>query len=89
VAAAGRRRLSFKDKHALETLPGTIAKLQQEAASLQLRLDDPNFYVKDRASFEKTTASIGEIHQKIAAAEERWLALEIQREDIEGPGPTG
>ncbi|HWE78767.1 MAG TPA: ABC-F family ATP-binding cassette domain-containing protein [Pseudolabrys sp.] len=89
VAAAGRRRLSFKDKHALETLPGTIAKLQQEAASLQLRLDDPNFYVKDRASFEKTTARIGEIHQKIAAAEERWLALEIQREDIERPGPTG
>jgi ATP-binding cassette subfamily F protein uup len=83
--AAARRRLSFKDKHALETLPATIAKLQQDAAALQVRLDDPDFYVKDRAAFEKTTAAIGEIERKIAAAEEQWLALEIQREEIEGP----
>ena len=81
---APRRRLSFKDKHALETLPGTIARLQQEAATLQLRLDDPDFYVKDRAGFEKTTTSLGEIQHKIAAAEEQWLALEIQREELEG-----
>ncbi len=36
-----RRRMSFKDKHALETLPKTIAALQAEAAELQARLDDP------------------------------------------------
>ena len=45
--SAAKRRMSFKDKHALETLPATIAKLQQEAAGLQARLDDPDFYAKD------------------------------------------
>jgi ATP-binding cassette subfamily F protein uup len=82
---AARRRLSFKDKHALETLPATIAKLQQEAAALQVRLNDPNLYIKDRMAFEKTTATLGDIQQKIGAAEEQWLALEIQREELEGP----
>ena len=80
-----RKRMSFKDKHALETLPAQIAQWQQDAAVLQVRLDDPDFYVKDRGAFEKTTIALGEIQHKIAAAEERWLALEIQREELEGP----
>ena len=84
-----RRRLSFKDKHALETLPATIAKWQLEAAALQVRLDDPDFYVKDRSAFEKASTDLGKIQQKIAAAEEQWLALEIQREELEGSGHAG
>jgi ATP-binding cassette subfamily F protein uup len=77
-----RRRLTFKDKHALETLPKTIAALQAEAAVLQTKLDDPQFYARDRASFEKITAALGELQHKIAAAEEQWLELEILREEI-------
>jgi len=34
-------RLAFKDKHALETLPETIAGLQTEASALQTRLGEP------------------------------------------------
>jgi ATP-binding cassette subfamily F protein uup len=79
-----KRRLMFKDKHALETLPKTIAGLQAEMKSLQTKLDDPGFYVRDRAGFEKVTASLGELQQKIAAAEEQWLELEIRREEIAG-----
>jgi ATP-binding cassette subfamily F protein uup len=77
-----RRRLVFKDKHALETLPKTIAKLQAEMKELQARLDDPQFYKRDRAGFEKVTASLGTLAQKISAAEEQWLALEMLREDV-------
>jgi ATP-binding cassette subfamily F protein uup len=77
-----KRRLVFKDKHALETLPKTIAALQGEAAALQAKLDDPSFYVRDRAGFEKTTATLGDLHTKIAAAEEQWLELEIRREEL-------
>ncbi len=51
-----KRRLMFKDKHALETLPKTIAGLQAEMKSLQAKLDDPGFYARDRAGFEKVTA---------------------------------
>jgi ABC transport system ATP-binding/permease protein len=75
-------RMSFKDKHALETLPKTIAALQAEAAALQLRLEDPQFYARDRAAFEKTTAMLGELQGKIVAAEEQWLRLETLREEI-------
>jgi ATP-binding cassette subfamily F protein uup len=79
-----KRRLMFKDKHALETLPKTIAVLQAEMKALQTKLDDPQFYARDRVGFEKTTATLGELQMKIAAAEEQWLELEILREDIAG-----
>jgi ATP-binding cassette subfamily F protein uup len=82
AAPSAKRRLAFKDKHALDTLPKTIAALQGEAAALQARLDDPGFYVRDRAGFEKTTATLGDLHAKIAAAEEQWLELEILREEL-------
>jgi ATP-binding cassette subfamily F protein uup len=77
-----KRRMSFKDKHALETLPKTIVALQAEAAGLQVKLDDPGFYARDRAGFEKVTAALGELQHKIAAAEEQWLELEILREEL-------
>jgi ABC transport system ATP-binding/permease protein len=75
-------RMSFKDKHALETLPKTIAAWQAEAAALQVKLEDPQFYARDRAAFEKTTAALGELQEKIVAAEEQWLRLETLREEI-------
>jgi ATP-binding cassette subfamily F protein uup len=77
-----KRRLMFKDKHALETLPKTIATLQTEIDDLQAKLADPQFYARDRAAFEKATAALGELQLKIAAAEEQWLELEILREEL-------
>jgi ATP-binding cassette subfamily F protein uup len=79
-----RRRLSFKDKHALETLPRTIAALQAEAAGLQSKLEDPGFYARDRTGFEKVTAALGAVQHRIAVAEEQWLELEILREELAG-----
>jgi ABC transport system ATP-binding/permease protein len=76
------RRLTFTDKHALETLPKTIAKLQTEIDALQAKLADPQFYARGRAAFEKATAALGELQLKIAAAEEQWLELEILREEL-------
>ena len=84
-----KRRMSFKDKHALETLPKTIAALQVEADTLRARLDDPGFYARDRAAFERTTVSLAKLQHDIAAAEEQWLALEILREELVGaPEPS-
>ena len=77
-----KRRLMFKDKHALETLPKTIAKLQAEIDALQAKLADPQFYARNRAAFEKATAALGELQLKIAVAEEQWLELEILREEL-------
>ena len=77
-----KRKLMFKDKHALETLPKAIAKLQSEIDTLQSKLADPQFYARDRAAFEKITTALGELQLKIAAAEEQWLELEILREEL-------
>jgi ABC transport system ATP-binding/permease protein len=79
-----KRKMSFKDKHALETLPKTIAALQAETKKLQVKLADPNFYARDRASFQSVSSELGELHRKIAAAEEQWLELEMLREEIAG-----
>src|SRR5262245_6400321 len=57
-AAAPKRRLSFNEKHALETLPKTIAKLQDDIARLQRTLDDPDLYRKDRKRFDEASAAI-------------------------------
>ena len=84
AAPPAKQRLSFKDKHALETLPQTIVALQAEAAALQAKLGDPDLYARDRAAFEKVSAALGAVQHKIAAAEEKWLALEILREEIAG-----
>ena len=72
----------FKEKHALDTLPKTIAKLRTEIDALQVKLGDPQFYARDRAAFEKTTALLGDLQLKIAAAQEQWLELEILREEL-------
>src|SRR6185312_13248521 len=80
--AAPKRKMKFKDKHALETLPATIAALQAKAEALQAKLGDPQFYGRDRAGFEKVTVDLGETQRKLAAAEEQWLELEILREEI-------
>ena len=80
--AAARRRMSFKDKHALETLPQQIADMQAKSKTLQVKLDDPQLYTRDRAAFEAASAELGQLHRDIEAAEERWLALELEREQL-------
>jgi ATP-binding cassette subfamily F protein uup len=83
AAPMARRKLSFKDKHALETLPKTIASLQTKIAALQKHLDDPGLYAKDRKAFDDTMAALGAAQTALADGEEQWLALEIMREEIE------
>jgi ABC transport system ATP-binding/permease protein len=83
TSAAPKRRLNFNEKHALETLPKTIAKLQAEIAKQQRILDDPDLYRKDRSKFDAASAAVATAQQELAAAEDRWLELEVLREEIE------
>jgi ABC transport system ATP-binding/permease protein len=78
-----RRRLSFHEKHALETLPQQIAVLQTRIGQLQQRLADPNLYARDRAAFAEVSHSLAAVQLELASAEEKWLQLEILREEIE------
>ncbi|MFA6267712.1 MAG: ATP-binding cassette domain-containing protein [Pseudolabrys sp.] len=81
---APKQKLSFKHKHALETLPKTIENLQAKANELQDKLNDPQLYVRDRAAFDKITKDLGEAQRRLAAAEEEWLELEMMREELAG-----
>jgi ABC transport system ATP-binding/permease protein len=86
AAATGstpKRKLTFNDKHALDTLPKTIAKLQAEIAKQQRFLDDPDLYRRDRQRFDLASDAIAKAHKELAAAEDKWLELEVLREEIE------
>jgi ABC transport system ATP-binding/permease protein len=82
-AATSKRRLNFNEKHALDTLPKTIAALQREIAKQQRILDDPNLFAKDRKKFDAASAAIAIAQTELTAAEDRWLELEVLREEIE------
>lgn len=76
-------KMTFKDKHALETLPARIQELQEETIMLQQKMTDPEFYARDPQGFEKTASALTAAEEELARSEERWLDLEMQREEIE------
>ena len=79
-----KRKLSFKQKQALETLPARIETLRSAQAKLRDFLADPDLYARDPASFQKATKTYAETETGIARLEEEWLELEVLREEIEG-----
>jgi ATP-binding cassette subfamily F protein uup len=81
--SAPKRKLSFNEKHALETLPKKMETLQADIARQQAVLDDANLYARDRKKFDDTSAAIARAHEELSVAEERWLELELLREEIE------
>jgi ATP-binding cassette subfamily F protein uup len=81
TTAPAMRKISFKDKHELENLPKRIAALRDEAARQQRFLADPQLYRRDPKKFAQCTAALAAAETELAAAEERWLHLEIQREE--------
>ena len=78
-----KRRMSFKDKHALETLPRRIAELEAETARLQEKLADPGYFKRDAAGFDTESRKLADAGKQLADAEEEWLRLEMLREEIE------
>jgi ATP-binding cassette subfamily F protein uup len=82
---APRRKLSFSDKHALESLPAKIEGLEKAIASLQKDLSVGNLYVRDPEKFRDLSAKLAAAERERAACEDRWLELEMLREEVEGP----
>lgn len=82
--AKQKRKLSFKEKHALETLPGEMDKLTGAIAGLQEKMADPGLYARDPAAFDKAAGDLQAMQDRLATAEEQWLELEMLREELEG-----
>ena len=82
-SASRPRRMTFKDRHALETLPARISALEVEVARLNAVLADPDLYTRSPAAFAEATKALSRAQTELAAAEEQWLTLELQREELQ------
>jgi ATP-binding cassette subfamily F protein uup len=78
-----KRKLSFKDKHALETLPARIAALHDEISDMEKKLADPQLFGRDPKAFDKIMARHEKAKAEITQAEQHWLELEMMREELE------
>jgi len=88
-SAGGRRadsklKLSFKQKHALEILPGRIESARADLATIEAALAKPGAHARDPAGFLKMTQTHAAKTAKLASMEEEWLELEMLREEIGG-----
>ncbi len=78
--AAPKRKMSFKDKHALDTLPRRIEELRSLETRLRAELDDAGLYARDPARFAAKSKALADATASRELAEEQWLDLEIRRE---------
>ncbi len=83
-AAQAKRKLSFNEKHALDTLPARIAATEAEIAALSRKLADPALFRRDPKSYGDTAAALASKREQLSALEEEWLRLEMLREQLEG-----
>ena len=80
------KKLSFKQKFALESLPKKIeAVTQPRSRGWRTSIADPGLSTSAiPASFQKTIAALDKERATLAALEEEWLELEMLREEMEG-----
>ncbi len=78
-----RRKLSYKDQLALDTLPARIDALGAERTRLEAQLADPTLYVRDPVTFAGLSKRLETLSVELASAEDQWLELELRRADLE------
>ncbi len=79
-----KQKLSFKQSHALKTLPARMAELEHILKNLDGKLADNGFYQRDPAGFARAGAEHIAAQKEKDELENQWLELEILREEIEG-----
>jgi ATP-binding cassette subfamily F protein uup len=82
-AASTRKKLTLQQINQLESLPGAMEKIRVVIGKLQARLEDADLYTRDRKAFDDTMALMDKAHAELAKMEERWLELEMLREEAE------
>jgi ATP-binding cassette subfamily F protein uup len=70
------RKLSFKERKELESLPGRIEQLENAVQELHAAMADPSFYRKDRDEIAGAKKRLDDLERELAVSYERWHALE-------------
>jgi ABC transport system ATP-binding/permease protein len=78
------KKLSYKQKFALEMLPKKMEAVSAEIGRLEFKLSDPELYSKEPTAYQKLAAALDAERAKLTAMEEEWLELEMLREEVEG-----
>ncbi len=84
VPRAASKKLSYKQKFALESLPAKMEEAADRIAVLEKKLAEPSFFSRDPAGFNKIAATLETERNALTAMEEEWLELEMLREEMEG-----
>ena len=74
-AANGTRRLTFKQRKELDSLPATIAACEAEIGTLHGILAEPSFYQQPGERIAKETTRLKLLDEQLAAAYARWEVL--------------
>ena len=82
--APAKGKLSFKETHALRTLPERIKTLEAEIARLKTALADPATFTRDPKAFATTAGKLEAAEKSLATAEDEWLTAEMRRQEVEG-----
>jgi ATP-binding cassette subfamily F protein uup len=82
--AQNKRKLSFNEQHDLKTLPKRMSEIEVKIAKVQEILADAELYSRDPARFQKAMDALTQLQAELHTAEERWLELEMLREELEG-----
>ena len=79
----GVPKMKFADVHALKALPEKIAGADIAISRLEQGLADPALFARDPTRFAALSAELADVRAAKHADEERWLALEMEREALE------
>ena len=68
----------------LETLPGEMEILQGAIDRHQATLAETDLFTRDPARFKTAADGLAQAEADLSMAEDRWLELEILRDEMEG-----
>ncbi len=84
LRAAKPRKLTNREQRELDELPARIEALETEQAGLTAKLSSPDFYQREPGAAGPVQARLDAIGQELAAAFERWEALETRKNAAAG-----
>jgi ATP-binding cassette subfamily F protein uup len=76
VPSSGPRKLSFKERQELESLPATIERLESDVQALHAEMAQPEFYQQTGEKIAEENRRLKKMEEDLSAAMERWIVLE-------------